>query len=82
MNTVKNLVGLPAVLTSKRFLTMLVGMGAMILVAVEPSLAESAPQIEASILALVSIVIVSYTGQDWKVADAQGASKYQPASNG
>jgi len=85
MNTIKRdtpkvNVGLPAVLTSKRFVTAVVGIGGMILVGLEPRLLESAPVIEASILAITSLVITSFTGQDWKVADAQGASKYQPQS--
>lgn len=77
MNTVKENVGLPDIFRSKRFWTAIVGIISMGLVALEPRLYESAPMIEASILAITSLLITSFTGQDWLVAKAQGESKYQ-----
>lgn len=78
-DTVSSL-SIPQIFISKRFVTGVVALVGMVLVALVPQLADSAPMIEASILAIASLIITSYTGQDWKVAEAQGASKYQPAS--
>lgn len=78
-DTVSNL-SIPQIFISKRFWTAAIGLAFMVLVALEPRLADSADLLQAGSLAIVSLLIVSFTGQDWKVAEAQGASKYQPKS--
>ncbi len=68
---------IPQIFISKRFWTAAFGLVSMVLVGLIPQLAESAVLLQAGALALTSLLITSFTGQDWKVADAQGESKYQ-----
>ena len=78
-STVSNL-SIPQIFIGKRFWTAVIGLVFMVLVGLEPRLADSADLLQSASLAIISLLITSFTGQDWIVAKAQGASKYQPAN--
>ena len=65
----------PNIFISKRFWTGVIGGLVMIAVALRPELAESAPQLQASILVIVMMIINGYSQQD-KASAEQGVNKY------
>ncbi len=65
----------PNLFISKRFWVAIIGGISMIVVAFRPELSESAPQLEASILVIVMVVINGYSQQDKASAEA-GVNKY------
>lgn len=80
MNTIKQNTGLPDVFRSKRFVTSITGLFAMVLVGLIPGLEGSEQLLQQAAFALTVGLVGSFTGQDWIVAVKQGASKYQPAN--
>ncbi len=81
MNNIVSQFSIPQIFIGKRFWTAAIGLVFMVLVGLEPRLADSADLLQSASLAIISLLITSFTGQDWIVAKAQGASKYQPKSS-
>lgn len=65
----------PSLIISKRFWIGFFGSLTMLAIAINPDLADSAPQLEASVLAIVLFLIKGYSDQDTASAN-QGVNKY------
>lgn len=79
MKTILQNVALPDIFRSKRFWVVALDLIFMVLVALEPRLADEAAQLKTAALSLGGFLLGGYIIQDTVIAVKQGVSKYQPA---